>query len=441
MNKINGKTIEEWCNKYSILKNLIEYKEVDWYNPNYNNTKAALKSFSFDISDMIDAESRLLRFAPFLKTVFAEVEKSNGIIESPLVPIENMRDALNIKGNVLLKCDNYLPISGSIKARGGIYEILRYAEKILFENSILNINDDYSILADDKIKRFLNKYEIVVSSTGNLGLSIGIISAKLGFKVYVHMSMDAQQWKKDKLRDIGVNVIEHDSDYSKAVEIGRMESDKKDNSYFVDDENSINLFMGYSVAAFRIKSQLENMNLNISSTNKLFVYLPCGVGGGPGGIAYGLKELFGDNVHCFFVEPTHSPCMLLGMSTNEHNRVCVQDFAIDNITIADGLAVGRASKFVGKVMSELLAGIITVDDQKLFYYLKLLVDTEKIYLEPSALAGFKGLESLFNLDTPLYNNVIIKPKEIKNGTHIVWSTGGNMVPKDVMKKYYEHNNN
>lgn len=438
-NMINGKTIEEWCEDYSILKKIIEYKEVDWYNPNYNYTRNALKSFSFDISDMIDAESRLLRFAPFLKEAFPEVEESNGIIESPLIFIENMRDALGLKGNIFLKCDNFLPISGSIKARGGIYEILRYAEKILFKNSILNINDDYSILNDHKIKRFLNKYEIVVSSTGNLGLSIGIISAKLGFKVYVHMSMDAQQWKKDKLREIGVNVIEHESDYSKAVEIGRNESAKKDNSYFVDDENSLNLFMGYSVAAFRIKTQLENLNINISSTNKLFVYLPCGVGGGPGGIAYGLKELFGDNVHCFFVEPTHAPCMLLGMSTNEHDNVCVQDFGIDSITVADGLAVGRPSKFVGKVMSELLAGIITVDDEKLFYYLKLLADKENVYLEPSALAGFKGLESLFELDAPLYNKVIITPEQIENGTHIVWSTGGNMVPEDVMKKYYEHN--
>jgi D-serine dehydratase len=440
--EIEFRDLQTWKEHYPLLIKLISMKEILWLNPKIEKFKTGIKKSPLTQDDVKDAEERLKRFAPYIAKVFPETKKMNGIIESPLVKIPSMKLSLEqdyqqpILGELLLKCDSHLPISGSIKARGGIYEVLKHAEELALQHQLLTIQDDYSILDSDRFRTFFSQYSIAVGSTGNLGLSIGIMSAKLGFNVTVHMSADAKQWKKDLLRSKNVNVIEYESDYSKAVEEGRLQADGDPTCYFVDDENSYDLFLGYAVAASRLKKQLEELEITIDENHPLFVYLPCGVGGGPGGIAFGLKLFYQDHVHCFFAEPTHSPCMLLGLMTGLHDKISVQDIGIDNVTDADGLAVGRPSGFVGKTIEPFLSGNYTVSDEQLYKLLKELVDTEGIHLEPSALAGMIGPIKLCKEGTDylLKHNLT---KKMSKGTHIIWGTGGNMVPKEMMKQYYQ----
>lgn len=441
--KIAGKTMEEWEKELPLLQKVMATEGVFWTNPRLESCNNRVIHPAMGMADIEDAEQRLQRFAPYLAMVFPETKEKKGIIESDLIPIPNMQQQLSdlyeqkIDGTLYLKCDSHLPISGSVKARGGIYEVLTVAEEIAMRHNMLSISEDYSLLADEKFRELFSQYSIAVGSTGNLGLSIGIMSARLGFRVTVHMSADAKQWKKELLRQKGATVLEYDSDYGKAVAAGREKSLEDPNSHFVDDESSVTLFLGYAVAAKRLTKQLDDMNIPIDQDHPLFVYLPCGVGGAPGGITFGLRTVFGDSVHCFFAEPTHAPAMLLGLMTGKHDEVSAQQFGIDGMTDADGLAVGRPSGFVGKTLEKEISGVFTIQDDHLYQLLRLLADTEDLFLEPSALAGFPGPVQLLGSNAGRdYLKTHQLEHKMGNATHILWATGGGMVPQKMMDEFY-----
>ena len=438
---ILGRTLENWCASFPLIRELVALQETTWFNPGVAPVAQALGDTGLTSADVADASARLGRFAAYLRVAFPETEGSAGIIESDILPLTHLQPLLgerygqSLNGALWLKRDSHLPISGSIKARGGIYEVLKHAEDLALAGGLIKLDDDYALLHSDKARAFFGQYKIAVGSTGNLGMSIGIMGAALGFQVTVHMSADARQWKKDKLRSHGVTVVEYESDYSVAVAQGRQQAESDPSCHFVDDENSVNLFLGYAVAGERLKQQFAAAQITVDAQHPLFVYLPCGVGGAPGGVAFGLKLAFGDAVHCIFAEPTHSPCMLLGVYTGMHDEVSVQDFGIDNVTAADGLAVGRASGFVGKAMQRLLDGFYTVSDEEMYSLLALMERSEGLRLEPSALAGVPGIARVQGEQQGYLARAGLDSQAMQNATHLVWATGGNMVPADEMDAY------
>lgn len=429
-------------NGCEILSDLRAGKEIIWINSDKTDFISACENSLLTMKDIADAGERLNRFAPFIMKCFPETKEQSGIIESVLKQIPNMKELINskygsdIKGALLLKQDSHLAIAGSVKARGGIYEVLKHTEDLALEHGLLTKEDSYEKLATDEAREFFKRYTIQVGSTGNLGLSIGIISAAIGYEVIVHMSSDAKQWKKDLLRNHGVKVIEYESDYSEAVKNGRKLSDENPMSYFVDDENSRNLFLGYAVAAKRLLKQFNEAGVVVDESHPLFVYIPCGVGGAPGGITFGLRQVFKDHVHCFFVEPTQAPCMVLGMATGLNSEISVNDIGLSGQTHADGLAVGRPSGFVGGIMKKHLSGEFTIQDSKLYDYMRDLLESEDIFIEPSASAAFQGpVKFMGSPEVTQYlidNNLNDKTDQI---THIVWATGGSLVPADIRKIY------
>ncbi len=256
---------KELMAKEPVFRDVASLRQTVWINNRYLpfDMVDAVCQLVVSDDDIRDAEDRFRRFAPYIRKCFPETAPTNGLIQSPLTEIETMRRRLetahdaSIPGRLFLKRDSELAIAGSVKARGGIYEVLKHAEDIALAAGLVKPGDSYERFADAACRELFRRHTIQVGSTGNLGLSIGIMSAHLGFNVKVHMSADAKGWKKELLRERGAEVIEYEDDYHRAVAEGRRMSETDPASYFVDDEFSRPLFLGYAAAAGELRSQLD----------------------------------------------------------------------------------------------------------------------------------------------------------------------------------------
>lgn len=432
--------IDKYIAQQPSLANIRDQKPTFWPNPDRVPENEIWEHEKFGLKDIEAAEADLERYAPLIVKIFPETAKTDGIIESELKQLDKMEDDLKKKhefhGKLYMKMDSDLPVVGSIKARGGIYEVLKHAEEIALQEGLLKSKeDDYTKLASQEARDLFSQYKVQVGSTGNLGISIGITAAALGFQAIVHMSYDAKEWKKELLRKKGAEVKEYNTDFNIALKKGRAESDADPKSYFVDDVKSTTLFLGYATSAIRVKKQFENRGIKVNKDHPVFVYSPAGVGGSSGGTAFGMKAVFGEAAHVFLIQPTHCPSIPLGMVTGLNNDVSVQDIGIDGKTEADGLACPSPSVFSGDFMKPMLDGIFTVSDAALFDYLRELYATEGITIEPSSCASFEGPVKLFEdkyAKQYMKDNGLDKIED--NILHLTWATGGSMVPEEINEK-------
>lgn len=381
---------------------------------------------------LAEATGRLNRFAPLLMRLFPELRPASGLIESglldaPALGRRFMRQTDGaFSGRVFIKADHALPVAGSIKARGGVYAVLRLAEEIAFSEGLLaGEGDDYVRLAEEKAVRVFGRYRLTTGSTGNLGLSVGIMARALGFSATVHMSVEAKVWKKNLLRRIGALVVEHAGDYAAACARARREAAADPMIRFIDDENSEDLFLGYAVAGLRLKKQLEDRGIAAGAQTPLVLHLPCGVGGAPGGVAYGALHSLGEHVHILIAEPVQAPCMLLGLASGKGADIGVTDIGLSGKTLADGLAVARPSRFVSRLMARMADGCFTVTDEELYASLLNLYETEGLEVEPSSAAVFSGAARL--VQTP-EGRAFAQAADLGEGAsraiHVFWTSGG-----------------
>ncbi|TGV62833.1 pyridoxal-phosphate dependent enzyme, partial [Mesorhizobium sp. M00.F.Ca.ET.149.01.1.1] len=146
-----------------------------------------------------------------------------------------------------------MAIGSSIKARGGVFEVLQHADD---RAALDGISFDPATSDWARLRSNLKARRIVVGSTGNLAYSVARTARALGFQAEVHISADATPFKKARLVELDVQVVEHSGDYKEAVAAARKSAARDDAAYLIDDESSSRLFLGYSYGARLLADQL-----------------------------------------------------------------------------------------------------------------------------------------------------------------------------------------
>ena len=397
----------------AILRSLRAHKPTVWLKPVDTIARVRPTLDPITLADIADAVARMNRFRPALRLLFPK-SGWDGQVRSPLLdyPKPGFADS-----RILVKADHALPMTGSIKARGGVYELLCRIERIALDEKLVDVGEDYDALTRHAAAEAFGRRTVAVSSTGNLGFSIGLVARAFGLKAQVHMSRDAKTWKKERLTHLGAEVVEHDCDFTETVARGRSAS-LASGAEFIDDETSRDLMIGYAMAADEVLAQLRGRLIKPTPANPLIVYLPCGVGGAPGGVTWGLKARLGDAVRCVFVEPVASAGMMVALSGGRFCATSVYDVGLDNNTLADGLAVPRPSQLVLDLVGDQIDAAVALPDTAMVDWVRRAWRDAGLRLEPSAAAALAAVEPF-----------LAAQPHLSSAYQVAWTTGGALLPE------------
>ena len=371
-----------------------EKEESFVLNEKLSETEIHSKINGYGHVHMKAAQNRYMRFMPFLAEAFPETVARKGIIESELYDISDFTEEINesFKGKLFLKDDAHLSVGQSVTARGSMHEVLHIAEILLQKNKLLSPTENYSKVNSGEIKELFSHYKIYAVDCENFAVSAGLLAARLGFKTVVYLHENKNQEKINILLNEKIKIREYKSDYLTAINEAQKVCEKEENSFFIGKSDSEDLFFGYSTAALRLKVQLNKAHVTVDENHPLFVYIPSLIPEAAGGIAFGLKELMGNDVHCFLFQPSDL--------TNE------------------------TSEFVRSISENIISGIFTVSAESMQSFSEKLKLKKSINLKPVSCMGFKAVEDFSNKEFQGYlkkHNLLDK---LDNSSHIVWAAYG-----------------
>ncbi|MEM2760721.1 MAG: threonine ammonia-lyase [Nitrososphaerales archaeon] len=217
---------------------------------------------------------------------------------------------------------------------------------------------------------------VIAASAGNHGQGVAYASSMQNIPCTIVMPVNASPAKVSATRGYGADVVLHgvvyDQSWEKAQEIakekGRVVVHAFDDPYVIAGNGTIGL---------EILEDMPDLDA---------VYLPVGGGGLAAGVAIAVKTKKPD-VKVIGVQSKAFPAMKMSIEKGKIVEIS------NGSTIADGISVKHPGELTFEILSRHIDDIVTVGDNEIVKTMFLLMERNKLVVEPAGAAGLAYLVS------------------------------------------------
>ncbi len=294
----------------------------------------------------------------------SEVKKVHEIIRpylvwTPLISTVTFTELIGT--NIFFKLENFQK-TGSFKPRGALNKTLK-------------------ILNQKKIKG------LVAASGGNHAQGVAYAAQKLGLKAKLVMFKTVPDCKIDACKSYGAEVIIHGNDLQDALDYS-FELQKETGYEHLHAFNDIDIVAGQGTVALEIIKDLPEVDTII-----------CSIGGGGlvSGVASTIKQIKKD-VKVFGIETIGADSMYQSFKSGKI-------VPLPKITsFAEGLSACRVGDITFNITKQFVDDIFTVSDEKTKDAILMLLERQKLLVEPSAACT---VAALLERKIPVGKNTVV----------------------------------
>lgn len=280
-----------------------------------------------------------------------------------------------IGANIYLKNES-MQTTGTFKIRGALYKVDKIVKERKINNSIFS-SDDFNV---DSKKSNTNSDDnrkingIIAASAGNHAQGVALASQLNKLSCTIVMPTKAPPSKISATKAYGAKVILEGESYEDSLALAQKIA-KDQHLYQIHAYDDYDIIAGQGTIGLEILEDLSDVDK---------VYVPIGGGGLISGIAIAIK-MKKPSVKIIGVESEAYSAMRESLK----NRSIISTKS--GRTIADSISIKSPGELTFRIIEKFIDEVVLVDDYSIVKTMFLLMEREKIVIEPSGAAALAYL--------------------------------------------------